>query len=161
MNNPTCSEYSQFSPDIPFTMGFPKEGICNKQKILIVGVVPDTVKDNPEFILKTDNGNEPFHVVIDKSDNVVYRWGTVDDGVAVKQGEPEDGTTIDYSEPFTMTVTCDDDGWMLKVNTELAYPHFFHLFSPLNVTGFEILGDVVITFVGIGDEGISGHLSLV
>ena len=134
-------------------MGFPEQGICNTQKILVVGVVPETVKNNPEFILKTDNGNEPFHVMIDKTDNVVYRWGLVDEEVKGKQGEPNDGTTIDYSEPFTMVIKCDDDGWMLKVNTELGYPHFFHLFSPLNVTGFEITGDVMITFVGIGNEG--------
>ena len=140
ISNETCSEYSQFSPDIPFAIGFPKEGICNTQKILIVGVVPE-------------NGNEPFHLMIDKADNVIHRWGMVDGEMVGKQGEPGDGTTIDYSESFTMTVTCDDDGWVLNVNTELGYPHFFHIFSPLNVTRFEISGDVVITFVGIGDEG--------
>ena len=139
MSNEICSEYSQFSPDIPFAIGFPGEGICNTQKILIVGVVPQTVKNNPEFILTTENGNEPFHVMIDKADNVIYRWGMVDGEMVGKQGESGDGTSIDYSEPFTMTITCDDDGWVLNVNTELGYPHFFHIFSPLNVTGFEIL----------------------
>ena len=134
-------------------MGFPAQGICGNQKILIVGVVPESVKENPEFILKTDNGNEPFHVMIDKTDNVIYRWGLVDGVVQEKQGIPLDGTTIDYSEPFTLTIKCDDDGWILQENTELSYPHFFHIFSPLNVTGFEITGDVMITFVGIGDEG--------
>jgi hypothetical protein len=147
------SEYSEFSPDIPFVMGFPKQGICNTQKILIVGVVPENVKTNPEFILTTDNENEAFHVMVDKKDNVIYRWGLVDGEVKERKGTPDDGTTIDYSEPFTMTIRCDDDGWMLTVNTELGYPHFFHLFSPVNVTGFEITGDVMITYVGIGDEG--------
>jgi hypothetical protein len=115
--------------------------------------VPENVETNPEFILTTDNENEAFHVMVDKKDNVIYRWGLVDGEVKERQGTPDDGTTIDYSEPFTMTIRCDDDGWMLKVNTELGYPHFFHLFSPGNVTGFEITGDVMITYVGIGDEG--------
>ena len=134
-------------------MGFPEGGICGNQKILIVGVVAENVKTSPEFILKTDNGNEPFHVMINKKDNVINRWARVDGVMEEKQGEPFDGTTIDYSEPFTMTIKCDDDGWILQVNTELSYPHFFHIFSPRNVTGFEITGDVMITFVGIRDEG--------
>ena len=53
-----------------------------------------------------------------------------------------------------MTIKCDDDGWMLHVNTELGYPHFFHLFDPLNVTSLDVSGDVLITFVGIGNEGL-------
>ena len=146
-------EFSQFSPDIPFEIGFPLQGICGDQKILIVGVVPEGVKTDPEFILKTNNGNEAFHVMISKADNVIYRWGLVDGVKQAAQGEPLEGTTIDYNEPFTMIIKCDDDGWVLQVNTEQNYPNFIHLFSPLNVTGFEITGDVMVTFVGIGDEG--------
>ena len=51
-----------------------------------------------------------------------------------KQGTPNEGTTIDYGEPFQMTIKCDDDGWILQINTELAYEHFFHLFRDFSYT---------------------------
>ena len=92
--------------------------------------------------------------MINKDDNALYRWGIVDGVEKQTQGKLNEGTTIDYGEPFTMTIKCDDDGWMLHVNTELGYPHFFHLFDPLNVTSLEVSGDVLITFVGIGNEGL-------
>jgi hypothetical protein len=91
--------------------------------------------------------------MVGKKYNVIYRWGLVDGIMKENQGKPLDGTTIDYSEPFTMTIKCDYDGWILQVNTDINYPHFFHIFRPFNVTGFDITGDVMITYVGNGDEG--------
>ena len=31
------------------------------------------------------------------------------------QGEPGDGTSVDMEEPFILSLSCDDDGWILQV----------------------------------------------
>ena len=31
-----ASQYSQFSPEIPFTMALPNQGVCEKKKLLVV-----------------------------------------------------------------------------------------------------------------------------
>ena len=47
-NMSLASQFSKYSPDIPFEMGFPADGICNSKKLLIVGIMAEKVKQNPE-----------------------------------------------------------------------------------------------------------------
>lgn len=47
-NMSLASQFSKYSPDIPFEMGFPTDGICNSKKLLIVGIMAEKVKQNPE-----------------------------------------------------------------------------------------------------------------
>ena len=45
---------------------------------------------------------------------------------------------------------CDEDGWMVKVNDEPTYPHFFHQVSVATIKRLEISGQADISYVGFG-----------
>ena len=49
--------------------------------------------------------------------------------------------------------SCDEDGFMFQANTELPYPHFFHLFSPDMIQTVQVVGDVLISYIGFGNKG--------
>lgn len=101
------SDYSQFNPKIPFNMAVPPGGICSLGKILIVGVMKSKVRKMPEFFIMNDEGDELFHVQINKKEDVIYRWGALNTTIIEKHGTPGDHTTIDYEEPFTLTIRWD------------------------------------------------------
>ena len=52
-------------------------------------------------------------------------------------------------------VGCDEDGWMVKVNDEPTYPHFFHQVSVANILGLEISGQADISYVGFGPKDLT------
>ena len=52
------------------------------------------------------------------------------------------------------SILCDEDGWTFKANKEQNYPHFFHPFSPAEIVSLQISGDLAISFVGFGSEGM-------
>ena len=106
-NMQLASDYSQFNPKIPFDMAVPPGGICSLAKILIVGVMPSKVRKMPNFFLVNDEGDELFHVQINKKEDVIYRWGAINKTIIEKHGIPGDHTTIDYEEPFTLTIRWD------------------------------------------------------
>ncbi len=68
-------------------------------------------------------------------------------------GATGDGTSIDFDEPFTLNLSCDQDGWNLQVNTELPYDSVLHAVSLENLTVIKVTGDIVINFIGIGGKG--------
>ena len=103
-NMQLASDYSQFNPKIPFNMAVPPGGICSIAKILIVGVMPSKVRKMPEFFLMNDEGDELFHVQINKKEDVIYRWGAINKTIIETHGTPGEHTTIDYEEPFTLTI---------------------------------------------------------
>lgn len=41
----------------------------------------------------------------------------------------------------------DEDGWILKVNDEVPYPHLLHVIPLANATSAEIKGSALIRFV--------------
>ena len=44
---------------------------------------------------------------------------------------------------------------MFQANTELPYPHFFHLFSPDLIQTVQVMGDVLISYIGFGNKGMA------
>ena len=52
-------------------------------------------------------------------------------------------------------IGCDEDGWMVKVNDEPTYPHFFHQVIVPNIQGLEISGQADISYVGFGPEDLT------
>ena len=101
------SEYAQFNPKIPFDMSVPPGGICSQAKILIVGVMKSKVRKMPDFFFMNEEGDELFHVQINKKEDVIYRWGAINNTIIETHGSPGDHTTIDYEEPFTLTIRWD------------------------------------------------------
>ena len=49
-------------------------------------------------------------------------------------------------------VSCDEDGWVLKVNKEKDYPTFMHVIQPSEIETINVLGDIEISYIGFGDE---------
>ena len=47
--------------------------------------------------------DEAFHMLVDVPNDVVQRWGVVDNETLELQGEVGEGTTIDVEEPFVIT----------------------------------------------------------
>ena len=52
-------------------------------------------------------------------------------------------------------VGCDEDGWMVKVNDEPTYPHFFHQVSVANIQRLEVSGQADISYVGFGPSDLT------
>lgn len=95
--------------------------------------------------------------------------------VVERQGEAGEGTTIDFEEPFVLSLSCDDDGWILQVgpatsashelnyrhgvqvNREQQYPHYFHVLHPSSVSSVQLVGDFSVSFLGIGGSGTWWH----
>ena len=47
---------------------------------------------------------------------------------------------------------CDEDGWTVAENKEPIFQSFLHIVDPTSMTKLKIKGDVIVTYVGIGDE---------
>ena len=56
---------------------------------------------------------------------------------------------------FLVRFGCDEDGWMLSVNTEAPYPHFFHLVPLANIALLKVSGDADISYVGFGPADLT------
>ena len=52
-----------------------------------------------------------------------------------------------------ISLQCDGDGWILKVNKEADYPHFFHVFPPEDILTVNVEGDVQLSYIGFGSKG--------
>ena len=52
-----------------------------------------------------------------------------------------------------VSIQCDPDGWVLKVNKEQNYPHSFHLFHASEIKSVNVLGDVQLSYIGFGSKG--------
>ena len=51
-------------------------------------------------------------------------------------------------------IECDEDGWVLSVNSEPSYPTFFHPFSPSLVQNLMIKGKIEISYIGFGSKSM-------
>ena len=47
-------------------------------------------------------------------------------------------------------ITCDEDGWGLKVNDEKPYDVFFHVTRISEISQIRFTGQAIISYVGIG-----------
>ena len=56
--------------------------------------------------------------------------------------------------------SCDEDGFMFQANTEQPYPHFFHLLSPDKIVSVRVVGEVMISYIGFGDQGKLWYLPM-
>ena len=135
-------------------MKFPGEEFCDGEgKMLVVGKIPVDAEDVPEIIFQGNGTDEAFHVQINHELEFVQRWGVVNNVSQGTTGEAGDGTTIDIDEPFILSIQCDPDGWVLKVNKEQNYPHSFHLFPASEIKSVNVLGDVQLSYIGFGSKG--------
>ena len=46
---------------------------------------------------------------------LMFRWSVDNLTTVDHQGEPGDGTSVDMEEPFLLSLSCDDDGWIIQV----------------------------------------------
>ena len=154
-NNMTLvSDYTIYNPRLPFSMNFPGPQQCDgEQKLMIVGQISSSMRKFPEIILHgTASGDESFHILLDVEQKYIQRWSVLQGVEQLMEGKPFEGTTIDFDEPIILTLRCDDDGWSLQVNAELAYEHYLHIIPTTNVTRLEIKGDIQTSFVGFGSS---------
>ena len=56
---------------------------------------------------------------------------------------------------FLFRLSCDEDGWVYRANTEEEHPNFFHVIQPVEITTINVFGDVEISYIGFGDESKS------
>ena len=164
-----ASKFSMYNPSLPLKMKFPGDDFCDGEgKMLVVGKIPADGEDVPEIIFQGNGTDEAFHVQINHEQEFVARWGVVNNVSLGRSGEPGDGTTIDIDEPFILrfpftpqvpflnvvvSIQCDPDGWVLKVNKEQNYPHSFHLFPASEIKSVNVLGDVQLSYIGFGSKG--------
>ena len=149
-----ASKFSMYNPSLPLKMKFPGEDFCDGEgKMLVVGKIPVDAEDVPEIIFQGNGTDEAFHVQINHELEFVQRWGVVNNVSQGTTGEAGDGTTIDIDEPFILSIQCDPDGWVLKVNKEQNYPHSFHLFPAGEIKSVNVLGDVQLSYIGFGSKG--------
>ena len=97
------SEMSIYNPRLPLSMVFPGYEFClnNGDLLLIVGEIPSRSKSDLEIIFATRKTTfEAVHFKIDIENDVIQRWGLVDNVTENLLGAPMEGTTIDYDEPF-------------------------------------------------------------
>ena len=57
-------------------------------------------------------------------------------------------------------MSCDSDGWVLKVNNENDFPTFFHIIQVQEIQSIDVFGDVEISYIGFGGES-KGHYRLI
>ena len=97
------SDQSIYNPKLPLTMKFPGPSFCenNGHILMIVGEIPEKIRNDLEIIFLTQNSTEPFHMQVDLKQNYIKRWGGFNDLTEVA-GTPYEGTTIDYDEPFML-----------------------------------------------------------
>ena len=149
------SDSAKYSPRLPVSLAFPGAEICTDKGdiLMLVGSIPKKSRYPLEIIFEGKNFDEAYHVVLDKRENFVERWGVSNNVTLERQGGPGDGTSVDYDEPFVMKFGCDEDGWTFQVNKDENYPHFFHLFSPSEVVEVRIKGSASISYAGFGPRG--------
>ena len=54
------------------------------------------------IVFGQNDTNEAFHMHFDIRNDVVSRWGMLDNVTQERVGSPKDGTTIDFDEPFLL-----------------------------------------------------------
>ena len=47
-------------------------------------------------------------------------------------------------------ITCDEDGWALKVNDEAPYDVFFHVSRISDIREIRVTGQAIVSYAGIG-----------
>ena len=57
---------------------------------------------------------------------------------------------VDDQVFYCSRVRCDGDGWVIQVNDEVQYPHFYHKVPLENITHVDFTGDVEFNYVGFG-----------
>lgn len=150
------SEFSQYNPKLPVTIPFPEDA-CGREGfgVMVVGKInSDKEESSADFVFKTTNDDEAYHVAIALGYNTIFRYSVKNGTVAKVFGTAGDGTTIDLDEPFIMRIACDGDGWVVKVNDEKNFPHFLHILPFQDIDRFEVSGDVDVSFVGFGDKNM-------
>ena len=148
------SEFAQYSPKIPSLLPVPPD-FCIKEGTIAmaVGIIhSDKPESTADFVFKTDDGDEAYHVEISLGLNTVYRYAVQNGTFSDIHGNINDDTTIDLDEPFTIKMHCDGDGWVAKINEEKSFLHFLHVVPFQDITQLEVSGDLDVSFLGIGDE---------
>ena len=63
--------------------------------------MPNIQKSRKPLEIVFQNGfDESFHILVDIPNDVIKRWGVVDNVTEETHGNDGDGTTIDFDEPF-------------------------------------------------------------
>ena len=115
-------------------------------------ILSEKTKSSADFIFKTIDNDEAFHVQIALGDKTVYRYAIRNGSYSEVFGKPNDDTTIDLDEPFIVRISCDGDGWVAKVNDEKSFLLFLHVVPFSEISRLVVSGDVDISFLGIGNE---------
>ena len=156
------SEFAAYNPDLPVVIPFP-ETACSREGfgVMVVGKIhSEEVDSSADFVFKTSDDDEAFHVAIAIGYNTVYRYAVKNGTVSKAFGAAGDGTTVDLDEPFVLKIVCDGDGWVVTVNDERSYLHFLHNMPFRKIDRFEVSGDADISFVGFGDNDMKPAPSL-
>ena len=154
-----ASKYAKYNPSLPLVgktaMSFPVDwDFCgdNSLNLMIVGKIPSEATEMTQFVFRAGDWDEAFRVKIDPDQEVIQRWGVFNNVSTKVAGDPFDGTTVDRDEPFVVRISCDQDGWVLKINSEDNYPHFFHILPQTTITTLDVTGDVEISYIGFGPD---------
>ena len=120
---------------------------------MIIGSISSHAKSIPAISIAENTVSEGLHVNINLKQKMIERYSVINGIKSEVAGATGDGTSIDFDEPFTLNLSCDQDGWNLQVNTELPYDSVLHAVSLENLTVIKVTGDIVINFIGIGGKG--------
>ena len=86
---------------MPASLKIPSGGVCSENlKIMIVGIVPEDSKENPEIIITGPDESEALHVKIGVLEDAVWRWAVPTNVTVGTVGAEGDGNSIDFDEPF-------------------------------------------------------------
>ena len=127
---------------------------------MIIGSIPSQAKSIPAISIAENTVTEGLHININLKKNMIERYSVINGTKSEVAGATGDGTSIDFDEPFTLNLSCDQDGWNLQVNTELSYNSVLHAVPLENLTVIKVTGDIVINFIGIGGKGNLGILHM-
>ena len=127
---------------------------------MIIGIIPSHAKSIPAISIVENTVTEGIHININLKKNMIERYSVINETKSEVAGATGDGTSIDFDEPFTLNLSCDQDGWNLQVNTELPYDSVLHAVPLENLTLIKVTGDIVINFIGIGGKGNLGILHI-
>ena len=85
-------------------MKFPGLDFCgdNKERMLLVGNIPEESEEPLEIIFIGVGSDEAFHILVDPDKGFIQRWGVFANETVGLVGTPGDGTTIDRDEPFVL-----------------------------------------------------------
>ena len=120
---------------------------------MLIGNIPKTGKTVPSLFIASNMSNEGIHINLNLGKKVIERYSVTNGTKSNIDGKPGEGTSIDYDEPFVLNLSCDQDGWILRINNEQSYQTILHAVPPDNLTMIWITGDIVINYMGIGDKG--------